>query len=201
MTDKTEIFLSDFDGTLTTSDSMLRMLVFHRGRLWLYATLLLLSPLIALMFMHLMSNHHVKEILLHRAFGNMSKDELTTLCNRFAAANSDILRKELYDDLMAQHKVGHRVIVITASPRMWVQCFVPEFEVLGTELEFSAEDDVFTGRFATPNCYGPEKVNRLLKAYPDIAANRSAYYITAYGDSKGDSQMWDFADKAVIITH
>lgn len=191
------IYVSDFDGTLTTADSMFRIIIYHRGRLWLYTTLMMMSPLIVLMFCGLYSNHRTKEILLHRCFGNISEADFLSLCQRFADTNRSILRTELYEHLKHQQQQGNHVIVITASPEQWVKCLVPEFEVLGTKLQFN--DTGFTGRFLTPNCYGPEKVNRLLQAYPDIKANRSAYHITAYGDSKGDRELLAYADKATLL--
>lgn len=191
------VYVSDFDGTLTTADSMFRIILFHRGRLWLYATLLMMSPLIALMFLGIISNHRTKEILLHRCFGNISEADFISLCQRFADNNRSIMRTELYERLKHEQQQGNKVIVITASPERWVSRFVPEFEVIGTKLEFT--DKGFTGRFLTPNCYGQEKVNRLIAAYPDIKANRKKYHITAYGDSKGDRELLAYADEGTLI--
>ena len=52
-----------------------------------------------------------------------------------------------------------------------------------------------TGRFLSKNCYGPEKVNRLLRVKPE----RDAYVLYAYGDSRGDKEMIEFADKGQYI--
>lgn len=191
------MFLSDFDGTLTTSDSMFRIIVFHRGRLWLYANLMLLSPYILLMFLGKYSNQRTKERLLYRCFGNISEQDFATLCQRFADTHRHILRHDLYAHLREQQQHGHAVVVVTASPEQWVQSLVPEFQVLGTKMEFS--DRGFTGRFLTPNCYGPEKVARVLQQFPDLAAHRSAYHITAYGDSRGDRELLAFADEPHLI--
>ena len=45
--------------------------------------------------------------------------------------------------------------------------------------------------FATPNCYGPEKVRRIREVFPD----RDNYHLTAFGDSRGDKEMLDYADQ------
>jgi len=66
-------------------------------------------------------------------------------------------------------------------------------KVLGTQIEVI--DGRLTGRFLTPNCYGQEKVRRILTLHPD----RSAYHLTAYGDSRGDREMLAFADEAHMI--
>lgn len=192
-----KVYFSDFDGTLTTSDSMFRIIRYHRGTLWLITTLMLMLPLIILMLMGKYSNHRTKEILLSRCFGRMSKEDFTTLCQRFAASNRDILRTSLYKELLEAKRAGHDVVVVTASPELWVSQFVPDFKVLGTQLEFDA--DGFTGHFLSANCYGQEKVNRIVKEYPELISNRAEYHVTAYGDSRGDREMLAFADEAILI--
>jgi phosphoserine phosphatase len=48
-----------------------------------------------------------------------------------------------------------------------------------------------TGRFLTKNCFGKQKVVRLQELYPD----RKAMVLTAYGDSRGDKEMLDYANE------
>ena len=62
--------------------------------------------------------------------------------------------------------------------------------MLGTQIE--VKDGMLTGRFLTRNCYGQEKVNRILALYP----NRQDYYLTAFGDSRGDKEMLAWADES-----
>ena len=53
-------------------------------------------------------------------------------------------------------------------------------------------EGVLTGRFLTKNCYGEEKVTRLLQLFPE----RTQYWLTAYGDSRGDFELLDFANES-----
>ena len=85
---------------------------------------------------------------------------------------------------------GAKVLIVSASIDNWVQPFFPSFTILGTQIEVI--DGLLTGRFLTPNCYGKEKVERILALLP----NRSEYHLTAYGDSRGDREMLAFADEA-----
>ena len=85
---------------------------------------------------------------------------------------------------------GADVLIVSASIDNWVQPFFPQVKVLGTQIE--VKDGCLTGRFLTKNCYGQEKVNRILALYPD----RSDYYLAAYGDSRGDKELLAFADEA-----
>ena len=191
------LFFSDFDGTLTTKDSMMSIIIYQRGRLGLVFVLLRILPWLILMFMGRYSNQRTKERLLHHCFGRMTEEEFNTFCQRFADSHRHILRKDLYDRLMEAKKNGNEVVLVTASPENWVSRLVPEFKVLGTKMEFSP---CFTGRFLTPNCYAQEKVNRILEAYPELKTDRNRYHVTAFGDSRGDKEMLEFADERITIS-
>ena len=88
---------------------------------------------------------------------------------------------------------GVRVLVVSASVDNWVAPFFPGVDVQGTQAEVT--DGRLTGRFLTRNCYGQEKVNRLKQAVPELKNNRQQYYIVAFGDSRGDKEMLEFADE------
>ena len=191
------LFFSDFDGTLTTKDSMMSIIIYQRGRLGLVFALLRILPWLILMFMGRYSNQRTKERLLHHCFGRMTEEEFNTFCQRFADSHRHILRKDLYDRLMEAEKNGNEVVVVTASPENWVSRLVPEFKVLGTKMEFNP---CFTGRFLTPNCYAQEKVNRILEAYPELKTDRNRYRVTAFGDSRGDKEMLEFADERITVS-
>lgn len=191
------LFFSDFDGTLTTKDSMMSIIIYQRGRFGLVFALLRILPWLILMFMGRYSNQRTKERLLHHCFGRMTEEEFNAFCQRFADSHRHILRKDLYDRLMEAKKNGNEVVVVTASPENWVSRLVPEFKVLGTKMEFNP---CFTGRFLTPNCYAQEKVNRILEAYPELKTDRNRYRVTAFGDSRGDKEMLEFADERITIS-
>ena len=186
---------SDFDGTLTTTDSMMSIIIYQRGKLGLALSLLRILPWLILMFMGRYSNQRTKERLLHNCFGKMTEEEFNDFCQSFADSHRHILRKSVYDRLMAAKKNGDEVVVVTASPENWVSRLVPEFKILGTKMEFNP---CFTGRFLTPNCYAQEKVNRILAAYPELKNDRKTYHVTAFGDSRGDKEMLAFADEQIF---
>lgn len=185
-------YFSDFDGTLTTTDSMMEIIIYQRGKIGLAFAMLRILPWIILMIMGRYSNQRTKERLLHNCFGKMSESEFNTFCQKFADSHRHILRKSVYDKLMEAQKRGEEVVVVTASPENWVSRLVPEFKVLGTKMEFCP---CFTGSFLTPNCYGQEKVNRILAAYPEIKTDRNNCHITSFGDSRGDREMLELADE------
>jgi HAD superfamily phosphoserine phosphatase-like hydrolase len=100
------------------------------------------------------------------------------------------LRPLAIDTIKKARSEGVEVLIVSASIDNWVQPFFPDVKVIGTQVE--VRDGRLTGRFLTKNCYGQEKVNRLLELYPD----RREYHLIAYGDSKGDKEMLTFADES-----
>ncbi len=190
---KKRYIFSDFDGTLTTKDSMMEIILFQRGKRGLFTALLRILPWIALMLLHLYSNQKTKEKLLHHCFGKMKEKDFDTFCQRFADTHRHILRQNLYEKLLKAKREGAEVVVVTASPEKWVARLVPDFKVLGTQLQFSEKG--MERHFLTKNCYGKEKVRRILSAFPELQMQRKDCHVTAYGDSKGDSAMLSFADE------
>lgn len=190
---KKRYIFSDFDGTLTTKDSMMEIILFQRGKRGLFTALLRILPWIALMLLHLYSNQKTKEKLLFHCFGRMKEEDFDAFCRRFADTNRHILRLNLYAKLLKAKREGAEVVVVTASPEKWVARLVPDFKVLGTQLQFSEKG--MERHFLTKNCYGKEKVRRILSAFPELQTQRKDCHVTAYGDSKGDSAMLSFADE------
>lgn len=189
------LVVSDFDGTLTVRDTMFDIVRYQRGRRGLALLMLRLLPWLVAMRLGLYSHHRAKERLLAACFLGMSREAFGTFTKEFAAARGEaLLRPDLLRSLRQAKADGAETVVVTASPEEWVRHFVPGLTVIGTRLEFTS--DGFTGRFATPNCYGAEKVRRLTEAFPQLAADRAAWHITAYGDSRGDRELIAFADEA-----
>ena len=81
--------------------------------------------------------------------------------------------------------------MVSASVEEWVAPWCLNLgvdKVLTTKVE--VKEGRLTGRLLSKNCYGQEKVNRLLEVEPE----RNSYILHAYGDSRGDKEMLAFAD-------
>ncbi len=197
-----KVHLFDFDGTLTTADTLLAFVAFARGRGALVGGLLRFSPLLVLMKLRLYANYRVKQKFFSHYFKGMTLERFDTLCRDFAASHRHLLRPEGIGTLDRALRQGCLVLVVSASVDNWVAPFfdswlsrqphdAPRLQVLGTQVEVA--DGKLTGRFLTPNCYGAEKVNRV-KAV--LTRPRAEYDIDAYGDSRGDKEMLAYADRA-----
>ena len=190
---KAKLFAFDFDGTLTTRDTLIEFIRYACGTVRFLLGFLLYSPLLVLMKLRLYSNGKAKQKVFVHFFKGMTIDAFDTLCQDFASTHRHLLRPEVVSQLEQALSEGAEVLIVSASIDNWVQPFFPKVKVLGTQIEVI--DGRLTGRFLTPNCYGQEKVRRILTLHPD----RSAYHLTAYGDSRGDREMLAFADEAQMI--
>lgn len=196
--DVREVYAFDFDGTLTTRDTLILFLKHAVGLVRMYRYMLLISPLLVLMKLRLYPNWKAKQRLFAHFFSGMPADEFRSLCADFARTHRWTLREQGMAEIEAALGRGAKVAVVSASIDDWVRpFFIREgggealpVAVIGTQVEEIGGR--LTGRFLTRNCYGPEKVRRLLALYPD----RARYHLTAYGDSRGDREMLGMADKA-----
>ena len=188
-----KIYAFDFDGTLTTRDTLIAFIRYACGTSRFLFGFLLHAPLLVLMKLRLYSNGKAKQKVFAHFFKGMTIETFDTLCQDFARTHRHLLRPEIVRQLEQALSEGAEVLIVSASIDNWVQSFFPSVTVLGTQIEVI--DGCLTGRFLTPNCYGQEKVRRILVLHPD----RSAYYLTAYGDSRGDRELFAFADEAHLI--
>ena len=91
---KNKVYAFDFDGTLTTRDTLLCFIRYACGtRRFLWGMLLHL-PLLVLMKLHLRDNGRTKEQIFTYFFGGMSIEDFNCLCQRFAHDNRHLLRPE-----------------------------------------------------------------------------------------------------------
>lgn len=186
---KKRLIASDFDGTITTKDTLLEFIRFAKGTPRFLFGFLLYSPLMVLMKLHLYPNWKTKQKVFAHFFKGMPIEEFNRLGKAFAASYGNLIRPGAKTMIEKAQTEGVEVVIVSASIDNWVQPFFPSLRVLGTQVE--VVDGHLTGRFLTPNCYGQEKVRRLEEVYPD----RSTLYVTAYGDSRGDKELLNYADE------
>ena len=197
-----KVYTFDFDGTLTTRDTLLLFIRFVCGRWGFVAVFLRYAPLLVLMKLKLYPNWRVKQKVFTHCFGGMTTETFNDYCRSFAQKyGSCVLRPEGLAILRKALDEGATVMIVSASVDNWVRPFFDDilttlssptaFVVLGTEVE--AIDGILTGQFKSRNCYGAEKVRRLSALLP---SQREECYIVAFGDSRGDKEMLQYADEA-----
>lgn len=193
---KKKIYCFDFDGTLTTSDTLLEFIKYAKGRGRFLMVFLMYSPLLVMIKLHLYPNWKAKQQIFAHLFAGMRIEKFDALCRGFAEESQHLLRPKgitlMHEALVA----GAQVFIVSASIDNWVRPFfdirnLKDVQVLGTQIE--VEDGKLTGRFKSNNCYGKEKVHRIAEVLKSF--ERSEYEIEAFGDSRGDKEMLAFADK------
>ncbi|MCQ2771322.1 MAG: HAD-IB family phosphatase [Clostridia bacterium] len=164
------------------------------GKKKLYLGLLLFSPLLLLMKVRLYPNGKVKKHIFSWFFKDMEYEKFAYLGRKYAKSIATFARKDTTDILRRHLQRKHHVYVVTASIEEWVRPYCEYLcveEVIGTKIEVN--NGVITGRFASNNCYGKEKVVRFIELEP----KRNSYILYAYGDSSGDKEMLSFADHGI----
>ena len=194
------IAVFDFDGTITNKDSFIEFLKFVKGKYVFYVGILILSPVIFLYKLGIIKNSYAKQVVFSYFFKNTSICEFDNFCERFALKVPEFCREQAISQIQEYVKSDVEVVIISASIENWIIPWAKKLginKVLSTQIEVS-ENEKLTGAFGSKNCFGKEKVDRLLKEYPDIENNRGLYYIIAYGDSKGDLDLLFFADEGYL---
>jgi len=191
-----KLYCFDFDGTLTTNDTLLEFIKYAKGFHGLLGGFILYSPLLVAMKLHMYPNGKVKQKIFSFYFKGMEIERFDELCRNFASDNRHLLRPKGIETVRKARKEGAEIMVVSASIDNWVSPFFEEeieegsLIVLGTKVEVS--NNRLTGFFLTDNCYGQEKVNRIKK---HLSEPRENYEIVAFGDSRGDKEMIAYADK------
>jgi phosphatidylglycerophosphatase C len=188
-----EIALFDFDGTITSKDTMLVFLRHLAGANRYHTSMLALSPVFAALTLGLMSNQRAKEILLTRFIGGMEERSLVEACKEFTAnILPGIIRPKAMACIREHQQRGTEVVVVSAAPHYWVSgwCLEHDIALLATHLE--VVDGRMTGRIRGRNCHGEEKVRRIREAYT-LSVHP---VIHAYGDTASDRPMLSLAQQA-----
>lgn len=184
--------LFDFDGTITSKDSLADFIQYMVGKHAYYRGLMLLSPMLTAYKLKLISNHVAKETLISYFFKGWDRTQFQNMSDRYSIEKIDkIVRPNAIKRIRWHQKEGHKVVIVSASIECWLRKWSEKqnVELIATRLEM--KNGKLTGKFATNNCYGIEKVNRIKEQY-----NLSEYsVIYAYGDSLGDKEMLSIATK------
>lgn len=189
----TVVFL-DFDGTLTRRDSLLPFLRRSCGDLALLRGLVLCSPVLLGFVAGRIPNDVAKQHLLAQLLRGRDIAALRAVGEQYAAQALDgLLRPEGMAKLAAHRAAGDRCVLVSASLDLWLEPWARRHgieAVLCSQLETDAQGRV-SGRLAGANCHGQEKVRRV-RAF--LGGSRPAR-IVAYGDSRADLPLLQFADE------
>jgi phosphatidylglycerophosphatase C len=190
----------DFDGTLTRHDTLLPFLRRLLGTPTLLWVLFVCSPWLAAYVLRLMSNHRAKAVLLQAALADRPVADVERCARAFVRDDLPQQWRPWGLQQLVQHQqAGHRCVLVTASTSPYMHLVGASLgvdAVLCTEME--VVDGRYTGRMATANCHGEQKVERLkvwlAQTYGPAPDHQPVVH--AYGDTKGDLPMLRLARRA-----
>jgi phosphatidylglycerophosphatase C len=193
MSIKSNVVVFDFDGTITRNDSFFRFIVFVFGKTRLFLCIIFFSPFLFAFLLHLYPNWKIKQRIFSYFFSGMSYSDFCSFGEAFSSVLSKYVRNDAREKILFHLKSGDDVLVVSASVENWIKPCCESLgikNVIGTIVEVD-NSGFLTGKFLSKNCYGIEKVKRLLKVKPE----RNCYYLISYGDSKGDFDILAFSDE------
>ena len=181
----------DVDGTLTCGESLFRFL-----RVYLGPGRLLLASATALGRVvrrpGQISRDTGKAALLNQAMQGRDAQKANAAGVRFASwLVANRLQTDASIALRAHQHAGHRTVLISASPSIYIE---PLGELLGVDAAFGTElavDDLgrYTGQLLGSNLRGRQKVAVLERWLSQQQLDQRSLTLFAYGDSAGDDEL------------
>lgn len=190
---KKALALFDFDGTLTTKDSLADFILFVFGKPKTIIGSIFLSPTLAGYAFGLVDNNKAKQRVLKYFFCDMSVKKMSELGELYVRERLvKILRPKGLEKLKWHKQQGHTIAIVSASTEYWLKPWADEMglDLLSTQLE--VKQSRLTGYYLGANCHGEEKVRRIQEIY-DLSHYKEIY---AYGDTSGDQPMLCLAHHA-----
>jgi phosphatidylglycerophosphatase C len=187
---KRRIAFFDFDGTITTKDTLLEIIKYQKGVSKFYTGFLLCSPYLVAWKLGLIPNYAAKERVMRFFFSKTPIDEFQRKCDAFATeVLPSLLRPKALEEIKRLQQAGAEVVIVSASPGNWSQQWRKTLGIESLATRLQVKDSKITGRFDGKNCHGEEKVCRIRDAY-ELSAYDEIY---CYGDSNGDKPMLGLA--------
>jgi phosphatidylglycerophosphatase C len=188
-----KIAFFDFDGTITTKDSLAEIIKFQKGIPAFYTGLFFQLPWLIAFKIKIIPNDAAKQKMLTYFFGGMNESAFQSACDLFAEKKiPKLIRPGALVEINRLRDQDFDIVVVTASAGNWVKPWTNRLGIhlISTRLEVKEKE--ITGRIEGKNCHGREKVIRIQEEF-----NLSDYQeIYVYGDSPGDKPMLGLATKS-----
>jgi len=185
--------LFDFDGTITTKDTLLELIKFHKGKSGFYAGLLQLSPYVALQKAGVINAQQLKEKFISFFWKGISAAEFKLLGESFVKEKLPAMLRPLALAKIAEYKkLKYEVAIVSASAEEWVKPFCDAQGITCISTRLEKKDGRLTGKLDGKNCNKEEKVQRV-ELYFGI---KNYQQIIAFGDTSGDLPMLAIASES-----
>ena len=187
------IVIFDVDGTLLKGDSLLIAAKFSRSKLGFFVSSIKFIPLFFLWKIRIISTKKIKEKFIRifkicEKFNYEEKNGRPKWLLNYLKKN---INKEAYKKLIFHKEKGDQVILCSASLDMLL---IPLAEYLDVDListKLEKFQDLWTSKIKGEICNGLEKIESLKR---ELKEKIDINEIEAYGDSRGDKELLEFAD-------
>ena len=189
MTARDVVAAFDFDGTLTTRDTVVPFLDRVAGRARLVSGVLG-QPLRVTEALARRDRDRFKSLAVRAVFSGRSPDAVESIGADYASTIRERwMRADTGKRLEWHQRMGHRVVLVSASLGPYLR---PIGSMLGVDGVLCCEaavgdDGRYSGELVDGNCRGPEKVRRLRLWLAQRELTNAELW--AYGDSAGDREM------------
>jgi len=187
-----DLALFDFDGTITTHETMpvfLRQSISRKRKI---IGSVLFLPLLIGYKARLVSGITIRSLLVRFAYRGVSANVLEASGKNFAHNYlSNVLRPEAMERIGWHKSQGHRIVVVSGGLDVYLGPWCKEH---GLELVCSSLQQVngtLTGRYQGRQCVLAEKA-RALRKHCNLASHSTIY---AYGDTPEDKHLLSLATK------
>ena len=188
-----KIAFFDFDGTITTKDSLLEIIKFLKGRTAYYTGILLNMHWFVACQVNLISASLLKEKILSYFFSGLPEKVFQEQCDLFAERLSPgFIRKGAIAEMDRLRKEGFEMVIVSASAENWIRNFAKRLslELVATKLE--VKNGLITGKIEGKNCSGGQKVIRIKERW-DLTGYEEIY---VYGNTPADKPMMALATQS-----
>ena len=176
----------DFDGTITSKDTLLEIIKYKHGSLKFYLGFLFSSPWVVAYKLRIISNQRAKERVMKLFFGKMLLPDFQEFCSEFSLnVIPSLIRPKALEEIQQLKDAGAEIVIVSASAENWIRDWCNQMQLKLVATHLMVKDNRVTGKINGKNCYGEEKVRRI-KADFDLSQFNEIY---CYGDSSGDKPM------------
>ncbi len=195
--EKKKLVLFDFDGTITTKDSFPLFFKFTFGGFKFYSGFLLFTPLFLLHKLKLYDGGKLKEAIQSFYLKGIEKSKIEKMGERLIQKliADNIIKKEFTNKIETYISDGAEVVVVSASPDLWIKPFCELYKIKYLCTELAYNESKFTGNFSTPNCNHNQKKVRILEKY----SLEKYEAVIVYGNSKDDECMMELATEKIWV--
>lgn len=189
---KRNLYLFDFDGTLTKKDTLFDFLRFSFSKTY-QQNYILFMPLFIISKLKFIDKGKVKEKFISKFMKGLSSNEIDLLAQNYFDHNFSTLIHPKGDEYIKSINNYHDKFIVSASLDFWIKPFAEYYGMglISTKADFN-DKNIFSGKFASENCINEEKKNRIEKEI-DLS-----FYdeIIAFGDTSGDKAMFSISTKS-----